>query len=96
MIDTGERVGTQQPAGRQAEELQSGHGAKHDEALDLSTGDSKASNWLLRKWENLPPQYQLVFASAWAFVICNMVRHQRAWLRFRPLTHAELEASQSE
>jgi hypothetical protein len=29
---------------------------------------------LAKKWDGLPSQYKLVFACAWAFVICNMVR----------------------
>jgi len=42
-------------------------------ALAASGGFADSLN-LAKKWDGLPSQYKLVFACAWAFVICNMVR----------------------
>ena len=44
------------------------------EGIVASDGDVTNSLNLLKRWQELPSQYQLVFASSVAFVICNMVR----------------------
>ena len=44
------------------------------EGLVPSNGAATDGLNLVKRWQELPSQYQLVFAASVAFVICNMVR----------------------
>ena len=53
------------------------------EGLVPSNGAATDGLNLVKRWRELPSQYQLVFAASVAFVICNMVRpHPSDYLDF--------------